>query len=262
MYEDKGEVVEMTLLLGFKSKTAKNIAGYNAVLNELIAIYGVKRLKYLKPYFSEVLRVISTEKLPAVKTEAMATLKEAYKWMSKEVVEPMLKDIKEAQKKELDAFWESYDKTIVMKAPKDIPDEVGKNKGKKVDAYDLSEAVDIFKKFNEKWSDGVINAPKWNEKTKMMEDFVKEASVPKLANTDSRPATEVIRRLINDSNFNVVLWVLKMIGVLSKGLRRPFGPFAKSNFSNILAKFRDKKTQMIDETFKCLADLNYCLSLE
>ena len=182
--------------------------------------------------------------------------------MSKEVVEPMLKDIKEAQKKELDTFWESYDKTIVMKAPKDIPDEVGKNKGKKVDAYDLSEAVDIFKKFNEKWSDAVINAPKWNEKTKMMEDFVKEASVPKLANTDSRPATEVIRRLINDSNFNVVLWVLKMIGVLSKGLRRPFGPFAKGNFSNILAKFRDKKTQMIDETFKCLADLNYCLSLE
>lgn len=83
MHEDKAEVIEMTLLLGFKSKTGKNIAGYNAVLNELIAIYGVKRLKYLKPYFSEVLRVISTEKLPAVKTEAMNTLKEAYKWMSK-----------------------------------------------------------------------------------------------------------------------------------------------------------------------------------
>lgn len=33
MYEDKGEVIEMTILLGFKSKTAKNIAGYNAVLN-------------------------------------------------------------------------------------------------------------------------------------------------------------------------------------------------------------------------------------
>jgi hypothetical protein len=49
----------------------------------------------------------------------------------------------------LDTFWESYDKTVVMTAPKDIPDEVGgKNKGKKVDAYDLSEAVDVFKKFN------------------------------------------------------------------------------------------------------------------
>jgi hypothetical protein len=51
-----------------------------------------------------------------------------------------------------------------------------------VDAYDLSEPVDIFKKFNEKWVDSVLNAPKWSEKTKMLEEFVKAASVPKLAN--------------------------------------------------------------------------------
>jgi hypothetical protein len=53
-----------------------------------------------------------------------------------------------------------------------------------------------------------------------------------------------------------------MIGVMSKGLRRPFAPTAKSNFLNIIGKFRDKKTQMIDETFKTLTDLNYCLVIE
>lgn len=58
----------MVMLTGFKSKSPKNIAGYIALLNELIAIYGVKRMKYLKPYLSEVVKVISTEKLPAVKT--------------------------------------------------------------------------------------------------------------------------------------------------------------------------------------------------
>ena len=80
----------------------------------------------------------------------------------------------------------------------------------------------------------------------MMEEFVKDATVPKLANTDFRPITEVIRRLINDSNFNVVLWVLKIIGVMAKGLRRPFAGAAKNNFANVIAKFRDKKTQMIE----------------
>ena len=60
MYEQKADCMEMVILTGFKSKTGKIIAGYNALLNELISIYGVKRLKYLKPYFSEVLRVIST----------------------------------------------------------------------------------------------------------------------------------------------------------------------------------------------------------
>lgn len=38
-----------------------------------------------------------------------------------------------------------------MSAPKDIVETgAGKAKGKKMDAYELSEAVDIFKKYNEK----------------------------------------------------------------------------------------------------------------
>jgi hypothetical protein len=52
IYEEKADVMEMVILTGFKSKAGKTIAGYNAVLNELIAIYGVKRLKYLKPYLN------------------------------------------------------------------------------------------------------------------------------------------------------------------------------------------------------------------
>jgi hypothetical protein len=31
-----------------------------------------------------------------------------------------------------------------------------------MDAYDLSEAVDVFKKFNEKWAESVLKAEKWN----------------------------------------------------------------------------------------------------
>ena len=53
-----------------------------------------------------------------------------------------------------------------------------------------------------------------------------------------------------------------MIAVMSKGLRRPFAPAAKNNFFNIIGKFRDKKTLMVEETFKTLNDLNYCLNIE
>lgn len=72
----------------------------------------------------------------------------------------------------------------------------------------------------------------------------------------------MIRRLINDSNFNVVLWTLKTLAVLSKGLRKNFYPVVKNNFSNVLAKFRDKKTQMIDETFNTLNDFGYSITLD
>ncbi len=51
----------------------------------------------------------------------------------------MIAALKEAIRKELDVFWDSYDKSIVMTAPKDFPEEGGqKMKGKKIDAYDLS----------------------------------------------------------------------------------------------------------------------------
>lgn len=89
----------MLILIGFKNKTPKLIAGYNSALNEILAIYGIKRMKFLKPYFPEVIRVIGAEKLAAVKTEGMNTLKEAYKWLGKEVIEPMLITLKEALKK-------------------------------------------------------------------------------------------------------------------------------------------------------------------
>ena len=95
MYETQGQMIEILILTGFKSKPAKNIAGYLGIVNELLAIYGIKRMKYLKPYLNEVVRIVSTEKLPAVKNEGMNVLKNAYKWMTKDVVEPMLKDIKE-----------------------------------------------------------------------------------------------------------------------------------------------------------------------
>jgi len=44
-----------------------------------------------------------------------------------------------------------------MTAPKDIPEVNDGKPKKKVDAYELSEAFDVFKKYNEKWSEGVIN---------------------------------------------------------------------------------------------------------
>jgi DNA-binding transcriptional regulator GbsR (MarR family) len=72
----------------------------------------------------------------------------------------------------------------------------------------------------------------------------------------------MIKRLINDSNFNVVIWDLKVLGVMSRGLRKNFQYVVKQVFSNVLGKFRDKKTQMIEETFNTLNDFMYCLSIE
>ena len=70
--------------------------------------------------------------------------------------------------------------------------------------------------------------------------------MPKLANSEFRHITELIRRLINDSNFNVVIWTLKIASAMAKGLRKYFHSSAKAQFFNIISKFKEKRTQMID----------------
>lgn len=95
-----------------------------------------------------------------------------------------------------------------------------------------------------------------------MQEFVKAASVPKLANGEFRHITELIRRLINDSNFNVVIWSLKIAAVMARGLRKHFHAAAKIHFFNIICKFREKRTQMIDETYSTLNDFGHCLGIE
>lgn len=45
-------------------------------------------------------------------------------------------------------------------------------------------------------------------------------------------------------------------------MRRPFANFIKSIFPDIVTKFRDKKTLMIEETFNTLNSFSYSISLE
>lgn len=58
-----------------KGKIAKNIAYYLTVILELLAIYGIKKLKYLKPYIPEVVKLLNDKKDVAIKNEGVSLLK-------------------------------------------------------------------------------------------------------------------------------------------------------------------------------------------
>ena len=51
----------------------------------------------------------------------------------------------------------------------------GGGKGAPVDVYDMVEAKDIFKIYNEKWCDMVLATEKWNEKCEKLDQFVKDS---------------------------------------------------------------------------------------
>jgi cytoskeleton-associated protein 5 len=55
----------------------------------------------------------------------------------------------------------------------------------------------------------------------------------------------MIKRLLNDNNFNVILTVLKLIATLAKGLQKNFNHSIKILFPLIINKLKEKKNQMI-----------------
>lgn len=67
MFEKAPDCVEMTIMVGLKGKVPKILAGYEAVINELLAIYGMAKMKYMKPYMPSIVTVLNREKLAAVK---------------------------------------------------------------------------------------------------------------------------------------------------------------------------------------------------
>lgn len=49
-----------------------------------------------------------------------------------------------------------------MSAPKEIAEEKNAANTKKLDAYEIAEPVDIFKKYNEKFCEAVLKETKWS----------------------------------------------------------------------------------------------------
>jgi hypothetical protein len=62
IYENDPTTMETAIILGLKGKIAKNIASYLTVIIELLNIYGVKKMKYMKPYMADVVKLLNDKK--------------------------------------------------------------------------------------------------------------------------------------------------------------------------------------------------------
>lgn len=92
----------------------------------------------------------------------------------------------------------------------------------------------------------------------MLNELIQAASTPRIAPTNYSPLVSMIKRLLNDNNFNVVVAATKIVGLLAKGLRKNFTGAAKNLVPMILSKFKDKKTILLDETHCCMESFFYC----
>lgn len=76
------------------------------------------------------------------------------------------------------------------------------------------------------------------------------------------PVVHLIKRLLNDANFNVQVGGIKVAGLIGLGLRKIFNQGAKILFGLILQKFKDKRTILITETQACLFNMFHSVQFD
>ena len=256
-------------------------AGVQGVV-ELLTNYGPKKLDFLKPFYSSIEKLAGST-VSSLRTEAMNFYKEAYRFMG-EALKPFITKLKKQQIDELEKYFSECPKELARplkgdqmvakttasngaasgaQADDGVQDLGDDDDGGAIDAYEIAEPVDLFKRFNETWSEKVLAKEKWIEKKTMLEELLKEAvNTPRIAPTPFPHITNMLKKLLNDSNQNVMITAVKIYGALAKGLRKNFVNACKNNMLGILGKLKDKRTQVLDETGKTLENFLYCINLE
>jgi cytoskeleton-associated protein 5 len=203
---------------------------------------------------------------PSVRTEAMNFYKECFRWV-RELINPFVEKLKKSQQDELKAAFGEINEIPVpsrwLKSEENLSRaEKTPVKNQKIDVYDMADAKDIFSKYGEKWVNTVLAFEKWTDKKQALEELNNEANYPKLAEKNPIELVTLAKRLINDSNLQVTLQAIKLVGLLAKGQRKYFESYAKQFFPVIIQKYKDKKTQVLTEANFCLDNLLFSFSFD
>ena len=70
---------------------------------------------------------------------------------------------------------------------------------------------------------------------------------------------QFFKRLFMDSNVNINLLTLKLMGALAKGLRKNFSQSARGQADVLIQKLKDTNRRISEETFKVFEDFYYSI---
>ena len=229
----------------------------------------------MKPFYKIYMDLLSNPKhKAAIKLVGMNHIKEVWKWIG-DAIFTLLPDIPKPQMAELKKFAEAWEKVPMVpkrggKKAKKAAD--GGGKAKKVeseeeeeeeeddepamdmanlDPYDLADPVDIFKIYHEGWTEKVLELSKWNEKKKMVDEFLAKAeNTIKFANTSYSHLMALSKKLFMDTNQNVTISTIKMNGAIAKGLRKNFHRSdGRKQAGVLIEKLKDKNPRILTEIY-------------
>ena len=240
----EGFALEIATLMEQKNPKVQSATVY--ALTQLLTNFGPAGLP-IKQWLSLVERATSSPNL-TVRSDSLRFLKEVYRWLHESLF-PFLPRVK----KELIEEIKQTDLGSVPVTPIKVTKQV--HTRNLLDAFEMSDAKDIFVRFNEAWCEQVVGMEKWTDRKEALETLNTEADVPRLADKPADALVALSKRLLNDSNVQVVTLVIRLLGLLAKGQKNAFEQPAKHFLPLLVLKFRDKKPQIVSETHQTLLRL-------
>ncbi|BFZ60674.1 hypothetical protein YB2330_001716 [Saitoella coloradoensis] len=243
-------------------KLPKLVAAATAALRELVHAYGVKVVPP-KPVLAVLPKLFGhTDK--NVRAEAQALTVELWKYLG-EALRPALSDLKPVQLKELDALFNADEagkakpeKYLKCQDPEllgggDAGDDAGddgadEDAGEEMDAFDLSEPVDVLKKCPQAPLIEALGSSKWKDRKEALDDFLVAVSVPRIQ--DDNDLNDIVAQLARicqkDANVAVVTLAAQCLTALAKGLRSAFVRWRSEVVSCVMERLKERKASVVE----------------
>lgn len=135
-------------------------------------------------------------------------------------------------------------------------------KGAEDPGLDLFEPVDILAKYGPEWQDKMTELKAWAEKKKELDALYEDCAQPKIKPGDFSGIVSLLKKLITDSMVAVSHSAIKVCGNLAKGLKKDFEVGAKELTATLLLRFKEKKTQIVDDSHLSLEQFILCANIE
>lgn len=245
-------------LLPFLShKTPKLVAASVQALLQIYSTFGARTVDP-KPVLKALPKLFGHAD-KTVRAETTALCVELYKWL-KDAIKPMFfNDLKPVQQKELDDAFEKVkgespkqerylkSQQAAMASAAEVPagEEAEEEQEVEVDAYDLSEPVNILSKLPPEFYPN-MGSVKWKERREALDALFPLVNVPRIKDDDYKEVIAVLAKSMKDANIAVVTVAANCIEAIAKGLRQAFLKYKVTILGPILERLKEKKQSVAE----------------
>ncbi|KAI9800640.1 MAG: hypothetical protein M1825_003962 [Sarcosagium campestre] len=251
------------LLPSLSHKQPKIIAATLAALTAIFHAYGCKVVDP-KPVLKALPKIFGHAD-KNVRAEGQNLAKELYRWL-REAMKPLFwGDLKPVQQQDLEAIFEKVkaeeapkqerllrsqqeaaaaaQASGVSAMPEDDADDV--DDAGAVDAFDLSEPVDVSKKIPADFYENLAST-KWKDRKEALDALHAAVNVPRIKDGEYGEVVRSLAKCMKDANIAVVTVAANCVEALANGLRKGFGKNRSIIQGPVMERLKEKKQAVAD----------------